>query len=59
MLSFKPLLAELLWMEYEDAAQEARTALLQGDKLAALTLAVWAYKIKQKYMCEMHRLLFG
>lgn len=53
------LYADLLWLEYEDAAADARKALYEGDKLKALALAMWAYEIKQQYVRECDRLLFG
>lgn len=34
------LLADLWWLEYQDAAEKARNALRDGDKLKALTLAI-------------------
>lgn len=53
------LLADLLWCEYQDAADAARAALAIGDKLAALTLAIWAHKIKEQYHSEIDKLLFS
>ena len=43
------LLAELWWLEYQEAANDAQLALLDGDKLKALTLATWAHKAKREY----------
>lgn len=43
------LLANLWFLEYQDAAEEARDALCDGDKLKALALAIWANKCREKY----------
>jgi len=43
------ILADLLWIEYEEAAWEARWYLSIGDKLAALAMAIYANKIRSKY----------
>lgn len=53
------LLADLWWLEYQDAAEEARFALRDGDNLKALALAIWAHKIKGKYEYYANRLIFG
>jgi len=55
----RKLLAYLLWCEYQDAADAARDALAIGDKLAALTLAIWAHKIKEQHLSELDKLLFS
>ena len=43
------LLADLWWIEYQEAAKDAQLALLDGNKLEALTLAIWAHKAKCEY----------
>lgn len=48
-VSYANLLADLLWTEYQDAAKKARASLVDGDKLKALVLAIWAHKIKVEY----------
>jgi hypothetical protein len=53
------LLADLWWLEYQDAAEEARDALRDGDKIKALALAIWAHKIKGRYEYYANRLIFG
>ena len=53
------LLADLWWLEYQDAAEEARGALREGDKLKAIALAIWAHKIKCQYEYYANRLIFG
>lgn len=53
------LLADLWWLEYQDAAEEARDALREGDKLKALALAICAHKIKGQYEYYANRLIFG
>lgn len=53
------LLADLWWLEYQDAAEDARNALMDGDKLKALALAISAHKIKGQYECYENRLIFG
>ena len=53
------MLADLWWLEYQDAAEEARDALRDGDKLKALALAIWAHKIKGQYEYYANRLIFG
>ena len=53
------LYADLLWLEYEDTADEAREAFYLGDKLKALALAMLAYKIKQRYMNACDSLIFS
>ena len=53
------LLADLWWFEYQDAAEEARDALRNGDKLGAIALAIQAYKIKGRYEYYASRLIFG
>ncbi len=40
------LMADLLWLEYEDAAAAAQRAYIEGDMLWALYLAIEAYKIR-------------
>jgi hypothetical protein len=58
-LSRHALLADLYWLEYQDAAEDARSALRNGDKLKALALAIQAYKIKGQYEYYASRLIFG
>ena len=53
------LLADLWWLEYQDAAENARSALRNGDKLKALALAIWAHKVKGEYEYYANRLIFG
>lgn len=53
------LLADLWWLEYQDAADEAREALRDGNKLEAIALAIHAYKIKGRYEYYASRLVFG
>lgn len=53
------LLADLWWLEYQDAAEDARSALRDGDKLKALALAIWAHKIKGQYEYYANCLIFG
>jgi hypothetical protein len=53
------LLADLWWLEYQDAAEDARDALHAGDKMKALALAIWAHKIKCQYEYYANRLIFG
>lgn len=53
------LLADLWWLEYQDAAKDARKALSNGDKLEALTLAILAYKIKSRYEYYANQLILG
>jgi len=43
------ILAELWWLEYQDASRDAREALRNGDKLRALALAIMARKVLNKY----------
>jgi hypothetical protein len=53
------LLAYLLWLEYQDAVEDARSALLDGDKLKAIELAIWAHKIKGEYEYYANLLIFN
>ena len=53
------LLANLWWLEYQDAAEDAQSALQNGDKLKALALAIQAYKIKEQYEYYASRLIFS
>jgi hypothetical protein len=53
------LLADLYWLEYQDAAEDARSALRNGNKLEAIALAIQAYKIKGQYDYYASRLIFG
>lgn len=53
------LLAELYWLEYLEIAEEANTALEQGDKLKALGLAILAHKAKNNYEKQLNKILFG
>lgn len=53
------LMADLLWLEYEDAAAAAQEAYIEGDMLWALYLAIEAYKIRGRYEAALHRALFG
>lgn len=53
------LLVDLYWWEYQDAAEDARSALRDGDKPKALALAIWAHKIKCQYEYYANRLIFG
>ena len=53
------LLADLLWLEYQDAVSDARAALMDGHKLMALGLAIQAHKIKQRYENAMQDLLLA
>jgi hypothetical protein len=53
------LLADLYWLEYQAAVEDARSALRNGDKLKALALAIQAYKIKVEYEYYASRLIFG
>jgi hypothetical protein len=53
------MLADLWWLEYQDAVEEARDALLDGDKLKALALAIEARKIKERYEYYASRFLFN
>lgn len=43
------LLADLWWIEYQEAAKDAQLALLDGDELKVLTLEMWARKAKREY----------
>ncbi len=58
-LSASGLLADLLWLEYQDAAAEAQAALCEGDKLRAIGLAIIAYKIRSRYEDALNRYVFG
>lgn len=58
-LSASGLLAELLWLEYQDAAADAQSALDDGDKLRAIGLAIIAYKIRSRYEAALSRAVFG
>lgn len=58
-VEYTALLADLWWLEYQDAVEEAREALRDGDKMKALTLAIWAHKIKGEYEYYANRLIFG
>ena len=53
------LLADLWWLEYQDAAEEAREALRVGNKLEAIALAIQSYKMKGRYEYYASRLIFG
>ena len=53
------LLADLWWLEYQDAAEDSRDALRAGDKMEALALAIWAHKIKGQHEYYANRLIFG
>jgi hypothetical protein len=43
------LLAELWWLEYEDAARDALAAMEDGRKGQAICLAIEAHKAKIEY----------
>lgn len=49
--------AYLYWLEYLDAAEAARAALRRNDKLAAITLAIWAHKIRSRYEALVSRII--
>lgn len=51
--------AELYWLEYEDAAQDARDALASGDKLRALALAIQAHKMRNEAEYHANKLILG
>jgi hypothetical protein len=53
------LLADLWWIEYQEAVKDAQLALQDGDKLKALTLAIWAHKTKREYEYYANRLIFN
>ena len=53
------LIAVLLWAEYKDAAQDARLALRNNDKLLALTLAIYANKVLSAYHHACDDIAFG
>ena len=43
----------ILWDEYQSSAEEARKALRMGDKLKALTLAIWSNQVREEYMNKL------
>lgn len=43
----------VLWDEYQTSAEEAREALRMGDKLKALTLAIWSNQVREEYMNKL------
>lgn len=57
-IDFLELLAELYYLEFLEISKDARMALLDGDKLKALQLAILAHKFQQKYFSVLDELLF-
>lgn len=53
------ILADLLWLEYQDAANDARWRLSIGDKPAALALAIYAHKIRTRYEDVLQRIILS
>ena len=43
------LLAELYWLEYMDAVEDAQSAYLRGETLQAIALAIIAHKCRWRY----------
>lgn len=57
MFTDNSIFLDLLWLEYQDAAEDAQAALSAGNKLQALALAIIAYKIKSRYEGELSKIL--
>jgi len=58
-LGFSLLLADLWMQEHQDSAEEARRSLSEGDKLKALSLAIWSRRAKERHEGLMSRIVFG
>lgn len=50
---------ELLWIEYQELAEEAQKALLNGEEnLKILGLLILTHKARSRYEAELSNLLF-
>ncbi len=47
---------DLLWLEYQEARESARSAYARGNNLLALSLAIAAHKAKSRYEDELCRI---
>lgn len=53
------LLAELYWLEYLEAVEDAQSAYLRGEKLQALALSIIAHKYRGRYEDAAWRAMIG